>query len=263
MIGRRFLRALRALYTVKFAESSAYRAQSALWMLGGLFPLIMWAIWRGIGTDPSYSQRDFALYYLFIFVARQFTPCWAIFVMDREVRKGELSARLMRPLDPLWNLAAEHWGEMSVRIPPVVLLFVLFLFISGYGADVPLRQMPLFLLGLAVGWWLNFSLHYCMAMLVFWTQSVTHFDSLMYRLFGILGGIFTPLEFFPPALAVVLHYLPFPYVMYFPAQLALGRLGPAATLEGFAIALGWIAIFTMLHRILWRLGLRKFAAVGA
>jgi ABC-2 type transport system permease protein len=32
---------------------------------------------------------------------------------------------------------------------------------------------------------------------------------------------------------------------------------------GFAVTLGWCVVFLILYRILWRLGIRRYEAVGA
>lgn len=56
--------------------------------------------------------------------------------------------------------------------------------------------------------------------------------------------------------------LPFRTTMGFPVELLMGRLDVRQTLYGFAVGLGWLAVFALLYRITWRRGIRRYQAVA-
>ena len=75
------------------------------------------------------------------------------------------------------------------------------------------------------------------------------------------GGVF-PLDIFGPAAAVLSAVLPFGYTTQFCVNIVSGRLGWGGIGCGLLMQLGWCAVFTGLHTLLWRRGVRRYAAVG-
>jgi ABC-2 type transport system permease protein len=59
----------------------------------------------------------------------------------------------------------------------------------------------------------------------------------------------------------VVEWLPFPYMIYIPASDLVGL--PVEVGRSLLIMLGWIAIFTLINRWLWRLGLKQYSGMGA
>lgn len=261
LLHKRFM----AFYKQAIAISATYRAQAILWMISKIMPLIMMMIWLHLAKDKpigGYDAHAFSVYYMFLFVAYQLTPIWAIYRMDQNIRQGNLAPQLMRPIDPMWHLVAEHWGEMTVRLPIILAIFALGVLLTGIYDAIEWYRLPLFIFAIFVGWWVTFALHYALAALVFWTDSITYFDSLIYRLFILFGGVSLPLTFYPSWVQDILYFSPFPYVFYFPTRLMIGEVAGAEMMMEFAIAIMWIIIFTLLHRFLWGLGLKRFSAVG-
>ena len=72
-----------------------------------------------------------------------------------------------------------------------------------------------------------------------------------------------PLELFPGWLERITWYLPFRWAVWFPVELALGRLSPELIAAGFRMQALWLALGLLLLRAVWRLGIRKYAAVGS
>jgi len=254
-----------AFYKQAISISATYRAQAALWMISKIMPLIMLMIWLHLAKEKpigGYNQSDFSIYYMFLFVAYQLTPIWAIYRMDQNIRQGNLAPQLMRPINPMWYLVAEHWGEMTIRLPIVLGIFVIGVLSTGVFDLIEWHRLPLFGLAIFLGWWVTFALHYALSALVFWTDSITYFDSLIYRLFILFGGVSLPLTFYPEWVQKILFLSPFPYVFYFPTRIMIGEISGIEMIQDFGLTLFWILFFTLLYRFLWRLGLKRFSAVG-
>ena len=56
--------------------------------------------------------------------------------------------------------------------------------------------------------------------------------------------------------------LPFGYTTQFCVNIVNGRLAPGQIGRGFAVQWAWVAGFTLLSRLLWRRGARRYTAVG-
>src|SRR5258708_7540343 len=110
---RRAVKAFPALLRVGVAEAVAYRAEFVVWLLTTTLPLLMLALWSEVaraGPVGSYAGADFVAYYLAAFIVRQLTGSWVAWDMNREIKEGLISMRLLRPLHPLVAYAAWRSG---------------------------------------------------------------------------------------------------------------------------------------------------------
>ena len=71
-----------------------------------------------------------------------------------------------------------------------------------------------------------------------------------------------PVALLPGALAERGDLVLFRYMVGFPVEILTGRLDAAAIRTGFALQAGWLAVALALSALLWRRGLRRYAAVG-
>lgn len=260
------LRAIKALLVLNYSLSLQYRAQSVLWMINGSVPLIMLLIWLQLaqgGAIGGYDTLTFSQYFLFMFLCRQSTPTWVIYLMDRGVKQGELSPYLLQPLHPVWRYASEHWGEMLCRLPIVLPIVLLGLTLADAWTLDLLRNLALFLVALALAWIINFTVHLVVGMIAFWADNALGYDTFVYQLYIMLGGVMVPLELFPAAIRDALYWTPFPYVLDFPVRVMIGRAAGPEMWWGLGVQMLWVAILVSLFALLWRAGQKRYAAAGA
>lgn len=259
-------RTIRALLALNYGISLQYRAQSILWMINGSVPLIMMLIWLQLaksGAVGGYDAQTFAQYFLFMFLARQSTPTWVIYLMDRGVKQGELSPYLLQPLHPVWHYATEHWGELMFRLPVILPIVAIGLTIADAWSFALLLNLPAFILGLALAWLVNFTVHMLVGLIAFWSDNALGYDTVIYQLYIMLGGVVVPVELFPNGVQSVLAWTPFPYVLDFPVRVMIGRISGADMLAGFAIQIFWCTVLGILFAWGWRVSLKRYAAAGA
>jgi ABC-2 type transport system permease protein len=109
---------------------------------------------------------------------------------------------------------------------------------------------------------LQFFMSYTMAMLAFWVLEVSTFIFIVFAFEYIASGHLFPLDILPHGLQQVLQYTPFPYQLYFPVSLYLGKVSGPDLARGFAIQAGWVLIMYCMARLMWNRGIRKYSAVG-
>src|SRR5947209_15761421 len=89
-------------------------------------PLVQLAIWHAVAADGPvgrFDQREFTAYYLAVLAVRLITSTWVVWQMSMEIRDGTLSAKLLRPVHPLFAYAAEHLAAVPMRalvVSPIV-----------------------------------------------------------------------------------------------------------------------------------------------
>jgi ABC-2 type transport system permease protein len=264
--GRRALRIARALAVATVAEAAAYRVEILIWMLTGSLPLIMMFVWMQLsasGPMGGYTPRDFAAYFLVVFLVRQMTPAWVMGSLDRQIRLGEMSPLLLRPVDPYWGHAAWHLVGTMIKMPIVVPVVVAGLALAGALDALYWSRLPLFLLATFGAWAIHFNLMYALGLLAFWTDQATALDNLAFTLLQVFGGVLIPLDLYPDSLRWLLPYTPYFYVVNFPVKVLTAEWTTLALLQTFAVQAAWIAAIVALQRLLWRRGLRRYGAVGA
>jgi ABC-2 type transport system permease protein len=262
-------RKVRALFNAWLAHMTAYRAEIVIWMLVGMLPLIMMAIWIGKaqqsgGELQGFTPQGFAAYFLAAWVSQQLTAVWVSWEMDFQIRHGNFSVKLLRPLDPFWEFFAQHFTERLVRAPFIVLIVMAGVFLVPGTVLTPDAWHALaYLLVITLAFVMRFMISYCVGMLCFWFENATAFDDFYYMAASFLSGAFAPLEFFPPAIRAVIEFTPFPYIVYYPARVLTGVLEPAEIVRVVLVQLAWLVGLWLLSRLMWRAGLKKYGAVGA
>ncbi len=270
---RKQARLARVLLATQYAHMLEYRAEIALWALSGLVPLMMMALWihqadtvGGLGgaggAAAGLSRLDLARYFLSAFVVRQFTIAWVVFSFEEDALQGRLSPMLLQPLHPLWRYLSAHLAEQATRFPFVMGLMALFLLMVPWAFWIPPPgRLVQTVLATGLAFAVNFLVQSLIAVLCFWSERASALERLHTLAMLFLSGLMAPLEVFPPAVRQIARWTPFPWIIHFPARLLAGA--EINVSEGFAALLGWLALLLPLTLLLWRAGVRRYAAMGA
>ena len=262
-------RKCRAMFNAWFAHMTAYRAELVIWMLVGALPLIMMAVWIGKaqangGSLQGFKAETFAAYFLATWLAQQFTVAWVSVELDYQIRLGNFSIKLLRPLDPFWEFFMQHFSERFVRGPIVIGFVSLGLFfVPGTVLTPDIWHLLAFVLAIQIAFFVRFLIEYCIGLLCFWFESVSSIGEFYWILAVMLGGGFAPLEFYPGWLRTAIDWTPFPWIVYYPVKVLTGTIPWPDVARVIGIQLLWVLVFVVLWRILWRAGLKKYGAVGA
>jgi ABC-2 type transport system permease protein len=256
-----------ALMRRSVAAMFEYRASLVIWMLINVLPLVMLAVWFSLaagGPIAGYSQADFVAYYLLLALVRQMSNTWVIWELDYEIRHGDFSLKLLRPLDPAHDYVASHLADKVFRLIVLIPLGLLaWLIFPALHYTVTPLTLPLFGLALAAAWFIRFMTQYAIGLLAFWISEAITLNEIWFGLSELLGGLIAPLALLPPAVGAVANWLPFRFMLSFPVEILSGRLTPPGLAGGLALMLVWAGAAFGLQRWLWRRGLRHFGAFGA
>ena len=266
---RRLLESLRALPTllrVGLYDAVAYRAEFLVWVLAYTMPLIMLALWSSVAREAKvgrFGEEDFQAYFFAALIVRLSTGAWVVWEMNAEVRQGTLQTRLMRPIHPLLAHLLENMAALPMRFVMLIPIALTFLAVFGpVQISESALQRALIPLSLAGAFLLTFLPMACVGTLaLFWESSLAVYEVWL-GLYTVFSGYVMPLELFPGLLGKVVRYLPFRQCMAFPVENMLGLTTPAESLRDLALQWSWIACFAVLAQLMWRAGLRRFAAYG-
>ena len=266
MSVRSTVRALPTVVRIGFAEAVAYRAEMLVWVLSTTMPLIMLALWSAVAAEAPvgrFDQRDFLAYFLATFIVRQLTGAWVAWQMSFEVRTGTMSMRLLRPFHPMISYAVENLAAVPLRLVVALPVALLALVLLGT-RTLPRDPMVWVVWTVAVlgGWLITFLANAIIGCLALWTGSSVKVMDVWLVAFMVFSGYLVPVELFPPGLRELVAWLPFRYQIGFPVEVMTGaydRWGALAMLgKQWAFVLGFFVVLS----VVWRRGLRRFAAYG-
>jgi ABC-2 type transport system permease protein len=239
----------------------------------GLIPLIaILYVWRTIYTGKgsgsmvgSYSLPEMVSYYLLATIVDALTAVneddWQI---AADIKDGNISQFLLKPIDYLWyRLCLFLSGRLTYLAVAAIPLALFILYLRRYFVLPPdWATLGFFLFSAVLTALLQFFMSYAMAMLAFWVLEVSTFIFILFAFEYIASGHLFPLDILPPWLERTLYFTPFPYQLYFPVSIYMGKTAGTDLIRGLLIQFGWVIVAYGVARFAWRKGIRKYSAVG-
>ena len=258
---------------VGIQNNLTYRFNFLARTLFGFIPLLavvyLWrTIFAGKGADATVSTftlAEMTSYYLIVTIADALTAVneddWQI---AADIKDGNISQFLLKPVDYLYFRFCLYVSGRLTYIAVAALPIGLLIFcLRDYFVLPPDGlTLGLFLVSLILTAMLQFLLSYAMAMLAFWVLEVSTFIFILYAFEYIASGHMFPLDILPPVIKQALYVTPFPYQLYFPVGVYMGKITGTELVRGLAMQAGWVVVAYFLARFAWHRGLRKYSAVG-
>jgi ABC-2 type transport system permease protein len=252
----------------------AYRVNFLARSLFGLIPLLaMLYLWRTIygGKGESgaaiagFTLAEMMSYYLIAQIVDALTAVneddWAI---ATDIKDGNISQFLLKPVDYLWyRLCLFVSGRLTYMAVAAIPLGLFILSFHNYFVlPSSWTQFGWFAVSIAFTALLQFFMSYAMAMLAFWVLEVSTFIFILYAFEYLASGHLFPLDILPAGLREAVFYTPFPYQLYFPVSIYMGKVAGPELLHGLGVQLFWVIAAYGAARLAWARGIRKYSAVG-
>ena len=250
-----------------------YRVNYLARTVFGLIPLLavlyLWrTVYTGKGADGrvgTYTLAGMTSYYLLVTIVDALTAVseddWQI---AADIKDGNISQFLLKPIDYLWyRLCLFLSGRVTYLAVAVIPLTLFILYLHRYFVLPPdWTAFGCFLLSTVLTALLQFFTSYAMAMLAFWVLEVSTFIFILFAFEYLASGHLFPLDILPHGLEQALYFTPFPYQLYFPVSIYMGKTAGADLVHGLLVQLLWVIAAYGLARFAWRRGIRKYSAVG-
>jgi ABC-2 type transport system permease protein len=201
-------------------------------------------------------------YYLVLILVNQLTFSQTNWTVGDVIRYGGMNALLLRPLSPVFDALSTEVAGKVVYMTFVVPVVAVLALVLRPELDLSLRDGLAFVPALAMSWALRFLWGYWLALLAFWATRADALLALQDALIFLLAGQVAPTRLLPGSLREASKVLPFRYMLGFPVEVLTGQLDEAALWMGFALQAGWLTVAAVLFCTFWRLGVRRYSAVG-
>ncbi|HSJ56425.1 MAG TPA: ABC-2 family transporter protein [Anaerolineae bacterium] len=232
------------------------------WMIPLLVYLFVWSTAAGEGDVGGLTRGQVVGYYVVLILVNQFTFATNNWTVGDAIRYGQYNYLLLRPMSPVFDAVASEVAVKVVFMTFAVPLAALLALILRPELEITAGGVAAFVPALGMAWALRWLWGFWLAILAFWATRADALLSLQESLIFLLGGQIAPPALLPGAMQTLAGILPFRYMVAFPVEVLTGQLTPGEVAAGFAWQAGWLLFAAVLFALLWRAGLKRYAAVG-
>ena len=232
--------------------------------------LVLVLMWTAIYSGGSGMVKGFTLNEMITYVlvgnlcavaVRSFLPA----LVARDIEEGRLSMFLVKPIPYIKYVFLNELGRifLSTALSLVSQMCVILFFLDRIFINSDWRYIGLILVMLFFAFIIELLIGFLIGTIAFWTEEVNGLQTTLERIKRFFSGGYFPLSLLPVYLITASKYLPFQYSFFAPAQLYLKKVDLRQGLEGILIQIVWVVLLSLIVRLVWRMGLRKYEAVGS
>jgi viologen exporter family transport system permease protein len=246
-----------------------YRTANYAYMLGMVAePVVYLVVWSTVadthgGSVGGITAGQFAAYYIVWTLVRNMNIVLTPYAWEERIQQGALSGALLRPVHPIhYDLAFfAGWKVVVVLLwlPIAVVLSVAF----RPTFDISPLEAGVFLVAIWGAYLIRSMLLWVLGLITFWTTRVSAIYDVYFTAELLLSGRLVPLALLPAWAAGLADVLPFKYTFGYPIEVLAGDLSTHELLAGLGLQAVWIAVGVVLVAAVWRVGVRRYAAVGS
>jgi ABC-2 type transport system permease protein len=220
-------------------------------------PLIGLVVW----TTVLPGNPVMVSYFVALVAVQLLTASFENHTFSESVYDGKVSHDLLKPqpviIGPAGeNIALRLWlGIFGVPLAALTAVAV----DASYAWSAALFAVPALLLAAL----LRFLWTWLLALTAFWTERVHAVVGFGSILIFLLGGAAAPIAELPDPWRSIALALPFHAMLGLPAEIATGTVQGPAIAVALLVQLGWSLLFGGAAAVVWRIGVRRYTAVGA
>lgn len=260
---------MRAVAVVAYKEWSAYRTHSMVSIfVGPVYFAVQYFIWTALysSSPPGNMTLEQVLsYYGAVALIGYLTMDFADWNLQMLVRTGRFLTFNLRPMHHRLYALSQKLGH---RVLGFFFEFIPCFLIFQFVFKINMIPERIFWTALSIGlaFLMTFYINYSIGLTAFWLVQASGIRQVFQALAGLMSGMIIPLSFFPRPLQILLFFLPFQYTGYVPAMVFTGSYSIAGISMPVPAIVGIQAVAVLiaagLSEVLFRLSMRRFAAVG-
>lgn len=261
-----------SIFKISFQQEFAYRLNFIMWRVRNMMQIfLVFFLWSSVFSDPSitlfgYDRARILTYVFGIMIVKAFVFSSRAVDVPGEISRGEFTNYLLKPIGHF-----KYWFTRDISSKALNLIFaffeatVLFLILKP---QFFFQSDPVYLLGfvlsVSIAIFIFFVIVFMVAAIPFWYPELSwavQFLVIVIITEFLSGGLF-PLDILPLGLQNFLYLTPFPYLIFQPLQVYLGKVTPMEMTSGLVVSLIWALLLWNLMKLIWQKGLIQYRAEG-
>lgn len=260
------------VFKISFQQEFVYRTNFIMWRVRNILQIfLVFFLWDAVFSNPGqvifgYDRAKVLTYVFGLLVVRAFVLSARAADVAGEIARGELSNHLLKPLNYF-----NYWFTRDISSKVLNLLFasaetliLFFILKPPFFLQTNLVSILGFLAAIVLAMFIYFTLLFIVSSIPFWLPEAgwgVHFLVTVVVVEFLSGALF-PLDILPQVVQNILNFLPFPYLIFFPLQVYLGKITGAVLLKGILISIFWAVSLWYVMQGIWKKGLKVYQAHG-
>ncbi|OGM25143.1 hypothetical protein A2962_02465 [Candidatus Woesebacteria bacterium RIFCSPLOWO2_01_FULL_39_61] len=259
------------IFKISFHQEFAYRINFIMWRVRNMFQIfLVFFLWDTIFANSQrivfgYDRQKMLTYIFGLIIVRALVLSSKANEVGGDISRGDIINLLLKPISYV-----KYWLTRDLSSKGINLIFAVFETILLYfilRPDFFLQGNILLLLSFATSIVLAiliyFLLLFTIGLVPFWVpESAWGISFLMLVVVEFLSGALFPLDILPVSVQSIINFTPFPYLLFFPLQIYLGKVGTLIMLRGIGVSFLWLGVLWLLMRSVWFKGLKSYQAYG-
>lgn len=261
-----------SIFKISLEQEFIYPWNFVMWRVRNVMQIfLIFSLWNAVFYDSSRAifgyNRNMILTYVFgILIIRAIVFSARIVDVAEEIASGDVSNLLLKPVNYF-----KYWLTRDLSSKALNLVFaivetgILFILLKPpFFWQTNLLNLAGFVVAILLAVIIFFCLLFLANMIAFWAPEMGWSIQFLFILIigEFLSGSVFPLDVLPGAIQQVLYLLPFPYLVFFPLQVYLGKFSGLLMVKGLVIGGIWVLVLILILRFVWSKGIRRFAAEG-
>ncbi len=193
----------------------------------------------------------------------------ALFMINEDIKKGTIDLAFTKPISYRLRLLSENLGNffavnVMIGIPGFTIAFIIF-GVMGYITLTPINliiSILLFLLAQLIANLLNDTISYICGVFCFYTSSGWGINQAKEVIVNFLSGRLLPLAFFPGMFGVIINYLPFAGISYYPVLILIGKVDILMSIHYVGLSLCWLILLNTFAKLLFNHASKRITVQG-
>ena len=265
------MRKHRSVFSISLQQELAYRPKLVIDRLRNALQIfLIFFLWDSVFSDPGrevfgYDRGKMLTYVFGLLIVKAVVFSSRASDLSGMISNGELTNYLLKPVGFL-----RYWfsRDISSRVIHTTLSIIeasiLYLIIRPpFFLQSDAALVLAFLIMTAAAMVSYFLMLTIVSMIPFWMPEQSWPPVFLFLTVSeMLSGAIFPLDILPTGLVKALYLTPFPYLVFVPLQVYLGKMGGAAVGQSIGISVAWMLVLGFAVDRVWRRGIVSYRAEG-
>jgi len=260
------------VFKISFSQEFAYKVSFIMWRVRNVIQIFMvFFLWNSVFSQSGrtlfgYDRSKILTYIFGMIMVKALVLSSRSIDIAGDISKGDFSNYLLKPINffKYWftrDVASKSLNISFAFVESILLYLILKppFFIQG-----DLLLLLAFMVSIVLAVLIYTLIIFLTNSVPFWVPEASwgiHF------IVGVvivesLSGVLFPLDILPAGIQNVIYLTPFPYLIFFPIQIYLGKISGLLILKGIIISFIWLIVLWLSLNIVWKKGLKAYQSYG-
>jgi ABC-2 type transport system permease protein len=256
-----------SLIKTSMQQTLAYRSNFMMSIMVTVLLFIssffLWkSVFVGRDTVSIYSWENMKGYLLVAFICNTLLSWYSESSISRRILDGSVAMDLIKPYNFYFARLSETIGSSAFEAFVIAVTSVILILLLRIPLPGDFMTWVCFLLSVLFALVIKFGIVYLFSMLIFLTSSYMGIQWARAAITNLFSGGLVPLVFFPDWCQGVFGYMPFRYIVSFPASIFLNQADLSQIGNHFLRELLWIVLLFLVGKALFAVSIRKVTIYG-